>query len=170
MGAVSLLDQAPHYLCKATDVRYIYHCFDVLSVRILQHLLDHHGEWFTIAVWQVIGLRTEQIALRLLTLLAPLVHSEEISNQRRHIALMEHTPAEVESLTHMQDPYRTSFAKALKTYGFPIIFSCPQGGHVHVCDFVYWLIRYYTSHMAYVTHSCRSRFMRLTASLQLGAL
>lgn len=114
MGAVLLLDQAPRYLCKETDVRYIYHCFDVLSVRILQHLLDHHGERFTTAGWQVTGLRTEQTALQLLMLLAPLVHSEEISNQGRHIARMKHTRAEVESLTHMQDPYRTSFAKDSK--------------------------------------------------------
>lgn len=161
MGAILLLDQAPRYLCKGTNAHYVYHCFDTISVRLLQRLFTDHRDWFTIAGWQVTGLSTEQAVLRILMLLAPLVHSEELSNQQLHIALVNHMRAEFESLTRTHDPYRKSFSEDFKDTWLCdrlLTYGPPQGDHVAVSDFVYWHLRYYTSHSAYVTHFCRSPF------------
>lgn len=164
LGAVLLLDQAPCYLCKGTDARYTYHLYDLLALCLINNLIHTHPEWLTIAGWQVTGLSDDHVVLRILMLLAPLVHSEDLADQHMHLQLTEDLRTESERRTKALDPYRASFLEDLKDVGLIdrlLTQGPPQGSHVRVFDFVYWLMRYYTSHVSYVVHFGRSPFRNI---------
>ena len=160
VGLVITLDQGGRYLCgKGTNARYIYHLFDVLIFEITDLLLRERPDIFRLATWTTWGITSDHAVLRILMLLPPLAHSDRPGDIQRLLDVTENLRREYELVSGTVDPYRGSYEHDLND----LYLICrllakgpPQGDGVSSTDFIYWMMRYYTSHMGYANRFGRN--------------
>jgi uncharacterized protein (DUF924 family) len=108
-----------------------------------------------------VGLQYSHAAPRVATLMAPLCHSEDLKMQQLHLCVTEDFRCEYEALSGTADPHRktkTSDMRDIYLMADLLERGPPQGPSVVMSNFVYWIMRYFTSHVAYVTAFQRSPF------------
>ena len=161
VGLVLLLDQGSRYVCtQGANVRYIYHFFGVLADTISKILLQEgRATILNLNSWADVGISLDHAILRALMLLAPLIHSDHPDDVQMALDATEELRVQYERRTGTQDPHRATkqddvrdeFLMAALLKAGP-----PRDENVGIEDFVYWIMRYYTSHIAYVTRFGRS--------------
>ena len=159
MGMILTLDQGALHVCKGVNARYIFHFFQLITVHSVKKI-THYGTAH-LTDWEAAGVDKNQAILRSLTMIAALIHSENIEDHNHHQRLIDQLRKEYESLTKTRDPYRQSFAQDsedIYLYLRMLEEGPPLGKGVHMHDLVYWLMRYYKSHIAFLRHFGRSPF------------
>lgn len=163
-GLILFLDQAPRILCKNTlNARYTYEFFDILALQLSDYLvqLPIAESPFMPFSWQTAGVTTQHAALRISMLMAPLCHSEDLAVQRLQLAVTEEFRQEYERLTGTHDPHRSTKHKDLTDVYLMagmLRNGPPRGSQVFMWEFVFWILRYFTSHFAYIESFGRSPF------------
>lgn len=158
-GVIVTLDQGARYVCKGVNARYVYEFFQPIALHTIKtvagqgmaHLRD----------WEAAGIDRNQAMIRALTSLGALIHSENVDFQDFHQWYISQLRKEYESLTRTTDPYRESLdrdSEDIDLYAQMIKEGPPQGKGVHMHDLIYWSLRYYTSHIAFLRHFGRSPF------------
>ncbi|KAE8454676.1 hypothetical protein EG329_000299 [Mollisiaceae sp. DMI_Dod_QoI] len=162
VGVILILDQAPRYLCKGIHARYIYDYFGVFARDLTSYFLSlppSHNP-FNLQTWLNAGIDISHAFLRISMLMAPLCHSDDPKDHRLHLKFTESVRSFYEQVTFTKDPYREDFSKDMRDiYLFAnILKQGPPQGRVGIEQFVYWIMRYFTSHVAYVDRFERSPF------------
>lgn len=164
VGVILILDQAPRYLCKGIHARYIYDYFGILARDLTSYLLSLATQNpFNIQVWLDAGYEVSHAFLRISMLMAPLCHSDDSKDHKLHLKLTGDVRAFYERSTSTRDPHRATFdedAKDIYLFANILQQGPPQGeeGSIGIEQFVYWIMRYFTAHVAYVTWFGRSPF------------
>jgi hypothetical protein len=116
VGLVLILDQGPRYSCKGVNARYIYEYFDLISREFLDYLVDlpEQQNPFRFQTWKSAGVPLDHAWLRLSMLLAPIVHSEALSDMDLQMQMTDHLRQYYEEATQVKDPYRESFGTDLE--------------------------------------------------------
>ena len=162
LGIILTLDHGARYLCTGANSRYAYEFFQPIPVHTIKSITSQGIA--KLSEWEAAGVDKHQAIIRALTMLGCLVHSEDPEDHELHLHYVEGLRKEFERLTHTQDLYRQSFAQDIKDinlYGRMLEEGPPQGKVVHMYDVVYWMMRYYTSHVAYLRHFGRSPFRNI---------
>ncbi|KUJ09493.1 uncharacterized protein LY89DRAFT_288940 [Mollisia scopiformis] len=162
VGVILILDQGPRNLFKGIHARYIYDYFGILARNLTSYLVSlppFHNP-FNLQTWLNAGIELSHALLRISMLMAPLCHSDDRKDHMLHLKLTENVRSFYEEATRTKDPYRGSFSKDLKDiYLFAnILNQGPPQGTVSIEQFVYWIMRYFTSHVVYVDWFARSPF------------
>jgi hypothetical protein len=165
VGLILLLDQAPRHLCKGVHARYTYAYFSIPARNIVRHLLSlpRAQNPFILQPWTEAGVEINHAFLRIAMLLAPLDHSDVPADHELHLRLEGKIRGFHGSVMRLRDPYFPHIAKDLKDiYLFPNLLKegPPQrrgtgpgrgvGGGVRIEQFVYWILRYFTAHVAFM--------------------
>jgi uncharacterized protein (DUF924 family) len=170
VAIILILDQGPRHLCKGVNARYTYDYFGVLARNLTSYLLSLPPAQnpFNITTWASSGIGLSHTFLRISMLLAPLCHSDALIDHELHIQLESSIREQYETQTSTIDPYRETFAKDRKDIylfanmlnkGPPQInITISETGHLSMSHFVYWIMRYFTAHVAYVEWFGRSPF------------
>ena len=172
-GALVLLDQGPRNLFEGINARYTYHYFDVLALSLALYLLTlpPNENVFSFMAWAEAGFDLNHATLRVSMLMAPLCHSEDPEIQQLHLNVTEAYRSEYESLTDTNDPHRETKKNDLDNiYLMAELLDCgpPRGKGVTMSDFVYWIMRYFTSHVAYISKFSRSPFRNVAVGRNDG--
>ena len=161
LGVVLVLDQGGRYLCKGVNGRYVYQFFDVLTLLVINTLVAEDGDILNLTAWENCGIHQGHAILRMLMLLAPLVHSKDLKDQEMQLRLTERMREDYEKHTGTLDPYHQLFerdSQDIYLIDYLLTNGPPRGDGARMPDFAYWMMRYYTSHVAYVRRFGRSPF------------
>jgi hypothetical protein len=165
VAVILILDQTPRYLCIGIHARYIYDYFGALARDVTSYLLSLPSTQnsFNIQVWLDAGIELSHAFLRISMLMATLCHSDNPNDHKLHLKLTEDARLFYEHSTGTRDPYRAAFVEDSKNiYLFAnILEQGPrqgENGTIGIEQFVYWIKRYFTAHVAYVNWFGRSLF------------
>jgi uncharacterized protein (DUF924 family) len=166
-GLILFLDQAPRILLTGVNKRYIYEYFDVLSLKLVHHLnsLPREENPLLLPAWHIAGLSTDQAMIRISMLLAPLVHSETLADQDLHLQLETDIRYSFEHETGTTDPYRKVFKgdkKDIHLFARWLGAGPPTTQGTGMDEFVFWILRYFTAHVAFVRRFRRSPFRNVS--------
>ena len=159
LGILLTLDQGSRCLCKGVNTRYIYDFFEHITTHTVKFIVSRGMAHLD--DWEAAGIDRNQAITRSLAMLSTLVHSEKTEDHEWYLHLTEQLRKEYEKLTRTHDPYLETLSQDLEDihlYGRLLAGGPPEGKNIRMHDFVYWLMRYYTSHIAYMRHFGRSPF------------
>lgn len=159
MGMILILDQGAKHVCKGVNARYAYEVFERIPIHSVRYITDRGMA--SLKDWEAAGMDKDQAIIRVIIMLGTLVHSEDPANHDAHLRLAEAMRKEYEHLTRTHDPYRQTLAQDLQDidlYGRLLSEGPPEDRSVHISDVVYWMMRFYTSHIAFLRHFGRSPF------------
>ena len=158
LGTILILDQASRLLCRGLNERYVYELYEKMAVHFVKSMMQG-GAPARLTDWEAAGIDKDQAMIRMLTIMGSLIHSEDLEDHNMHFRFIQMLREQYEALSHVPDPYRQSHSKDLEDiylYGRLMESGPPQARGVHMHDFVYWVMRLYTSQYAFVRHFGRS--------------
>lgn len=170
VAIILLLDQGPRHLCKGVDARYTYDYFGVLARNLVSHFfsLPPTQNPYNLTTWTSTGIELSHGFLRISMLLAPLCHSDIARDHSLHLQLESSVRQYYEIQTNTIDPYRQTFtedtndiylaANMLEEGPLHLKGSMDKAVSMRIEQFVYWMMRYFTAHVAYVEWFGRSPF------------
>lgn len=164
LGIILTLSLGARYVCTGVNSRYAYEYFHQIPIHTIKYITSRGMA--KLSEWEAAGIDKQQAIIRVLMMLGCLVRSEDSEDHETHLRLVEELRKEYEHLTHSQDPYRDTFSQDVQDVnllGCMIEEGPPQGKIVHMYDVIYWLMRWYTSHVAYQRHFGRSPFQNVAA-------
>lgn len=159
IGMILILDQGARYLCRGVNARYAYEFFLQIPIHTIKYITARGMA--TLEEWEFAGVDKHQAIIRALIMLGALVHSESSGDHEQHLRLTEGLRKEYERLTRTRDPFRQTFSKDIQDidlHGRMLEEGPPQWKGVHMFDVVYWMMRFYTSNIAFLRHFKRSPF------------
>lgn len=160
IAIILTLDQGARYLCKGVGSRYAYEFFLQVPVHAIKFITTRGMA--RLSDWEAAGVEKNQAIIRALVMLGTLVHSEDPENHEIHLRRVGDLRGEYEQITRTQDPYRNNFEDDLKDvdlYGRMHDEGPPQSRNMS--DVVYWMMRYYRGHVAYLRHFGRNPFQNV---------
>lgn len=167
LGLILTLGLGARYVCTGVDSRYAYEYFLPIPVHTIKYITN--AGMATLRQWEAAGVDKQQAIIRALMMLGCLVHSEDAEDHETYLRHVEALRKEYERLTHTHDPFRESLQQDIEDanlYGRMLEEGPPQGKIIHMYDVVYWMMRYYMSHIAYCRHFGRSPFRNIAAGRQ----
>lgn len=159
IGMILILDQGARYVCKGVNARYAYDFFQEIPVHTIKYITTRGMA--KLEEWEFAGVDKDQAIIRAIIMLGALVYSEKPKDHEDHLRLIEGLRKEYERLTRTRDPFRQSFSQDIQDvelFGRMLEEGPPQWKGVHMSDVVYWMMRFYTSNIAFLRHFGRSPF------------
>ncbi|CAD6575515.1 MAG: hypothetical protein TREMPRED_001438 [Tremellales sp. Tagirdzhanova-0007] len=156
LGLILILDQGPRFNFSGIDSRYTFDYFGAMALKLVTQFrnLPPHLVPYNRDLWIERGYSTDQWAFALLWFLAPITHSEDLSNHHYQVGIWDAAKVDIRRANGgMEDPYAQRLKEGLgdDALAFAREFKIGppaerDGRPASFVDFIYWFAMIFNVH------------------------